>query len=629
MQYGTNFQLPQEPSPAPFITPFSHLLKLSTNTPPVTRFNIPNSHSHTYRIFKRLLSRLKRQIKQHECSLLTADKGPGLVIIENNTLTGLYNAYIQSKATLVHPADYLVAFDNLFTALLQIDPFMKTNTTDSRPPTFYFKVKTHKPAFITSTTPHPEIYIYNQTPSTLLPIVRPILNHKASISCLCANFLRPLLTPIINASPFLTSDIYQTINNLCQHGPPPSLYTGDIEQFYPSTPHNLIKDAFTHYYPTFKQELKLLTKLLDYNFITEGKSIYHLGDLGIPMGLTLAPELARMATAYLLKDYHPPPGETLTLYFDDATATYPINDLPLSPYNLKLTTPNETQDAIYNPTTHTFSPTIQPYRQPVPLHPHSYHPSTKLVQKAYLGSASRASQIGTKPSETLNHLIRKYLPPLQRSGHDYQSTIINLTNAVYFPKIRQPNPPPRLPIIKYQFSHTRPTIKQLTPLIKEPFLLIPTTGLSPLKSQITYHPPYTNPVHSVYPCPTYQCNLCTSYDPLINTSLPTPVIPCSRYRCLYLLHYPTRHRLHFYLASTNLHPSCLCDTKSFNRIAKHIRPKISWQILYIYPPHFCAPHNDITQKQRDWAKKLTKLYPDSILYHNATLANFYDHTNVP
>ena len=129
-----------------------------------------------------------------------------------------------------------------------------------------------------------------------------------------------------------------------------------------------------------------------------------------------------------------------------------------------------------------------------------------------------------------------------------------------------------------------PTIKQLTPLIKEPFRLIPKTGLSPLKSQITYHPPYTDPIHSVYPCPTYQCNLCTSYYPLINTSLPIPVIPCSRYRCLYLLHYKTKHRLHLYLASTNLHPSCLwkpnCEDNKTKLVRRCIptRPYLGFQL---------------------------------------------------
>ena len=153
MQYGTAFQLPQEPSPTPLLTPFSHLLRLTTNTPPVTRFNIPTSQVHTHRTFKRLLSRFRKQIKESQYSLITADKGSDLVIIQNTTLTELYHRNIQTKATLIHPGDYLTISNDLFEALIQIDPFTKTNATDDRPPTFCFKVKTHKPAFLTSTTP--------------------------------------------------------------------------------------------------------------------------------------------------------------------------------------------------------------------------------------------------------------------------------------------------------------------------------------------------------------------------------------------------------------------------------------------------------------------------------------------
>ena len=93
-----------------------------------------------------------------------------------------------------------------------------------------------------------------------------------------------------------------------------------------------------------------------------------MGNTDIPMGLPLAPELARMATAYLLRDYETPIGHSLTIYFDDVSTTYPINNLPLTPYNLKDTPPNQTQDAKYDPITKLFSPYTQAFRQCVPLH---------------------------------------------------------------------------------------------------------------------------------------------------------------------------------------------------------------------------------------------------------------------
>ena len=81
----------------------------------------------------------------------------------------------------------------------------------------------------------------------------------------------------------------------------------------------------------------------------------------IPMGLPFAPELARMATAFLLRNNEQPLGHTLTIYFDDAT--YPILDLPLESYILKETPANHTQDAIYNPERKQFTPYTQAFRK--------------------------------------------------------------------------------------------------------------------------------------------------------------------------------------------------------------------------------------------------------------------------
>ncbi|KAI6649853.1 hypothetical protein LOD99_6403 [Oopsacas minuta] len=89
--------------------------------------------------------------------------------------------------------------------------------------------------------------------------------------------------------------------------------------------------------------MRILQELLNFNFTTNGDEFFYLGKIGIPMGLPLAPELARLCTAYLLTNYTPPPGEVLTIYFDDLAATYPIMDLPLGPYRLKETEANATQ----------------------------------------------------------------------------------------------------------------------------------------------------------------------------------------------------------------------------------------------------------------------------------------------
>ena len=175
--------------------------------------------------------------------------------------------------------------------------------TDDRPPTCYFKIKTHKAAFRNYTTAEPHIHIYTLGGKSLANLSRPIIDHKNSITTHCSNILRKLITPIINNSPFLTRDVHHTISRLCTHGPPTYIYTGDIEKFYPNTPHSLVIEAMAYYHPRATGERHILSRLLEYNYTTDGNQVFYLGNVGIPMGLPLAPELARMCTAYLLRDY--------------------------------------------------------------------------------------------------------------------------------------------------------------------------------------------------------------------------------------------------------------------------------------------------------------------------------------
>ena len=170
-----------------------------------------------------------------------------------------------------------------------------------------------------------------------------------------------------NSLHLLLRHITQTYSTLwiayADTSPPIYLHRG-IEAFYPSIPHSLVLQAFRHYQPYRHLKYELLTSLLKFNFVTYGEHFYDMRSKGIPMGLPLAPELARMATAFLLRNYEQPLGHTLTIYFDDAT--YPILDLPLEPYILKETPANHTQDAMYNPEKKQFTPHTQAFRKCVP-----------------------------------------------------------------------------------------------------------------------------------------------------------------------------------------------------------------------------------------------------------------------
>ena len=89
---------------------------------------------------------------------------------------------------------------------------------DDRPPTLYFKIKTHEDQFITTIKDQMEIYLYNMGPKELSEIARPIINHKNSITTQSSYILRKLITPIITTCPYLTKYVYQTISSLCQDG---------------------------------------------------------------------------------------------------------------------------------------------------------------------------------------------------------------------------------------------------------------------------------------------------------------------------------------------------------------------------------------------------------------------------
>ena len=70
-----------------------------------------------------------------------------------------------------------------------------------------------------------------------------------------------------------------------------AIYTADIKAFYPSTPHALILEAYESFNPSARSEMNLIQTLLAFNFTTNGKDIFYMGQVGIPMGLTLAPTI--------------------------------------------------------------------------------------------------------------------------------------------------------------------------------------------------------------------------------------------------------------------------------------------------------------------------------------------------
>ena len=139
----------------------------------------------------KLLNTLEQKLKQHQATVLSADKGPGLIITQITTFLQLYNEYLKQNAHNVHPGIYLDHLANIRNTIALLNPLITIKTNDDRIPTFYFKIKTHKEIFNAQTTKYKEIYTYNIGPKTMCTIARPIVNHSNSITVMCSASFDP------------------------------------------------------------------------------------------------------------------------------------------------------------------------------------------------------------------------------------------------------------------------------------------------------------------------------------------------------------------------------------------------------------------------------------------------------
>ena len=190
--------LPQPLAQHTFLTPFEGILNLEHNIPPLTHFILNNKAQQTYDHYVILLQQLKQHLQVEKLQILSADKGPGLILIPIKKLTDLYQEHLRNNAT---KAPHQQLNENL-SRLKLILYLVKVNispqaTTDDRPPTCYFKIKTHTTAFTNYITAEPHIHIYTLGGKELANLSRPFINHRNSITTHCSNILRKLITPII------------------------------------------------------------------------------------------------------------------------------------------------------------------------------------------------------------------------------------------------------------------------------------------------------------------------------------------------------------------------------------------------------------------------------------------------
>ena len=226
---------------------------------------------------------------------------------------------------------------------------------------------------------------------------------------------------------------------------PPEIFHYDISKFYPSIPHSLAIEAFQHYHPTKLDELEILKAVLSFNYLVSGDLYYHLGSTGIPMGLPLAPEIARVVTAYQIDTrlaIHPPVA--LSLYFDNLYTTHNpemMLDVFL-PFTLLPEEHNTLQDAGYHAQLREFCPNPFQILTPIPIHPLSYHPHRRMVAKSYHSTVHRLSAFCSDPNLALYSSLSRFLGNLRLSGRDPADIIAEIALLCYFPiKTEKLHPP--------------------------------------------------------------------------------------------------------------------------------------------------------------------------------------------
>ena len=233
MKFGIDFQTAQPAKASPLITNYEDCLKLPHNNPPLTNYPIPQNRRQQWR-YKDLHQKLSTLLNQHQLSILMADKGSGMLLIQKSTVMLMYARYA-GNFPQQHPQLYKQSLQRLKAALLTINNDMHLLATDDRLPTFYFKIKVHKAAFqkcCLENTTHPHLFHFQDGNSSrsssssstinnddgdlniLYACSRPIANHQGCITTLCGNYLKKIIDPAIQVSKYLTEDVFDTIEKL-------------------------------------------------------------------------------------------------------------------------------------------------------------------------------------------------------------------------------------------------------------------------------------------------------------------------------------------------------------------------------------------------------------------------------
>ena len=116
MKFGIDFQTAQPPKASPLITNYEDCLKLPHNNPPLTNYPIPTAQAATMARSKDLHQKLSTLLNQHQLSILMADKGSGMLLLQKSTVMLMYARYA-GNFPQQHPQLYKQSLQRLKAAL--------------------------------------------------------------------------------------------------------------------------------------------------------------------------------------------------------------------------------------------------------------------------------------------------------------------------------------------------------------------------------------------------------------------------------------------------------------------------------------------------------------------------------
>ena len=125
-----------------------------------------------------------------------------------------------------------------------------------------------------------------------------------------------------------------------------------------------------------------------------------------------------------------------------------------------------------------------------------------------------------------------------RAGHGLSDLVYAIADLMYFPRNTPKNPPSQTTGISYRYSQTRPTKRQLAPITKHDFHLVPKLPPPPIISILQFSYPQFQLEHRTTICKA-RCKICFAYDQRFATMTPFPFEPCAKLRFVYVLHHPS------------------------------------------------------------------------------------------